>query len=75
MFLSFVLVVPGSTAAAPSHPADTGRSVCGRFHVNTLRIHTELAFASINAAAETIKATVWKAYLRIAPDPTPPAGP
>lgn len=56
--------VPGSTAAQ--------LRVRQQFHVNTLETHSTW-LASISIAAQTINPT--KAYLRIAPDPTPPAGP
>lgn len=62
--LYFHADVPGSTAAQ--------LSVREQFHVNTLKTHLTW-LASITIAAQTINPT--KAYLRIAPDPTLPAGP
>lgn len=55
---------PGSTAAQLRDRE--------QFHVNTLQTHSTW-LASVTIAAQTINPT--KAYLRIAPDPTLPAGP
>lgn len=62
--LYFHAYVRGSTAAQLSLPT--------RFDVNTFKTHLT-RLASITTAAQTINPT--KAYLRIAPDPTLPAGP
>ena len=69
--LSFVVVVHCSSTEA--QPADTGRlSVAGSCK-HTQDVHFSLYL--IPAAAVTTKPAVWEPYLRIAPDPTPPAGP
>lgn len=69
VFLSFVVVVHCSSTEA--QPDD----YLWLDHVNTQDVHFSLPFALIPDAAVTTKPAVWEPYLRIAPDPTPPAGP